>query len=133
MRHSFLLYVGSSTTTTTITPSVIPFTQDLERFRCKQSYPYKYYYSHKYRIGQKTIHVNIRECTDQILACTGLYCQIPVVLVFSVKYRRVYANLNKISNFCTLIFFYFLKFKRYKRGILIRKSGTSRCSEKMVQ
>ena len=62
-------------------------------------------------------------------ACTAKYWAIPV---FWVKYHLVYAYLNKISNFYTLIFFIFWNSKRYGLGILIRKSSTFRCSEKIV-
>ena len=57
----------------------------------------------------KKVHINIWYYTGQILVvpvCTTKYRTIPL---FSIKYRLVYENLNKISNFCTLIFF--LKFK----------------------
>ena len=58
----------------------------------------------RYTLISKIVPVKYRP----VPVCTIKYRAVPV---FSVKYRSLYANLNEISNVCTLIFLYFLKFK----------------------
>ena len=90
-------------------PLIFPFVlKTYIQYTVINTVPYRLVPAVPYLTGQKTVHINIQNCTGQIPVCMAKYRTVPV---FSVKYRPIYTNLNKISNFCTLIFLFFLKFK----------------------
>ena len=76
----------------------------------------------RYKLISKFVLVKQRS----IPFCIGEYW---TILVFSVKYRPLYTNLDKISKFCTLIVFIFWNSKWYESDIVIHKSSMSRCGK----
>ena len=77
----------------------------------------------RYKLISEFVSVKYRS----VPLCIGEYW---TILIFSIKYRPMYTNLNKILNFDTLIFVIFWNSKQYEPSIAIRKFGISHCGKK---